>query len=282
MKFETNLSAKDKKTIAGILGAAAVFAFCWYTIRPTITDIGSISEDIVQAQLVKDQYRGKIMNLSSAESIYGKVVSDLNESTSEFYPIMRSSDIDRMMTSYILGFGLNPEDFYITMPDGPVVEAPYIYANIPERAARTTPSPTPTPAATSGSSGSSGSSRSGSSNSTPKVDPVESLTVPYNRARDNATSTAYSGVECAEITYVVVGTPEACQDLIDDLAAKPSIRLTGYEWSEMDKVPVENEEDGTIDYVESDLVRLRVDFNLYMADITDYDALVSEAVENAG
>lgn len=283
MAFETNLSAKDKKTIAGVLGAAAVFAFSWFAIRPVITDIGSLSEDIIQAQQIKEQYKSKIMSLSSAESVFGKAVADLGESTSEYYPVMRSSDIDRMMTSYVLGFGLYPEDFYITMPEGPVVEAPYIYSDI--QSASTTPAPTATPTPIAVNTDTSSSTADASLNgSTPALNSalqVESLTVPYNRARDNASSTAYSGIQCVELTYVVVGTPEACQALIDDLSVKPSMRLTGFEWSELDQIQIE-QEDGTTEFVDNDNVRLRVEFNLYMTDVTDYDALVSDAVDNAG
>ncbi len=274
MKFETNLSTKDKKTIALVLGAGVVFIFGWFAIRPIVTSLTVIDADIEHAEMLQMQYKSKILNLSSAEALFNRAVNDLNESTEEYYPIMRSSDIDRMMTSYILDFGLYPEDLYITMPDGAVEEEPYVYSSIAGTTVYFTEEiTTDTSIVVTNSS-------STSSSSTDTADePVENLLIPYNRARSQASSTATSGIQCANLTYVVVGSREECQALIDDLSNKPSMRVTGYEWSEVDDIPVE-QEDGSIEYEDSGLVRLRIEFNLYMADVTDYQALVSEAVDS--
>ena len=104
-KLETNLSAKDKATIAIVLFVGAVFVFSWYAIRPAIMSIRSLSDDIDQAKIQEIQCRGKVMSLASAESVFEKVVTDLNDSTSGYYEIMTSSQIDRMVTNYVLSSG---------------------------------------------------------------------------------------------------------------------------------------------------------------------------------
>jgi hypothetical protein len=109
---------------------------------------------------------------------------------------------------------------------------------------------------------------------------VDSLFAPYNDARSFAVSTASSGIYCVTLSYTVTGSEEACQALIDDLSVKPSIRLTGFEWQEVDPI-AEEQEDGTVVYIEADTVRLTVDFNLYMTDIADYEEVVQEAVDAA-
>lgn len=277
MKFESNLNDKDKKTIALVLGAAVVFMFIWFGIRPTINDIKELDDDIDSASLIQTEYKNKIINLSSAETVFNKAVTDLSDSTEEYYPMMQSSEIDRMMTSYVLGFGLYPESLSITMPTDTVAEAPYVYSGIQVVTSRPTPTPSPTPTPAAGSS----STSSSDNNSTYMPEQVESLFVPYNRARSSATSTATSGIYCVNLSYTVTGTQEDCQALIDDLSVKPSVRLTGFEWDEVDPIVVEDVEEGTIEYVDSGLVRLRVDFNLYMTDIADYAAIVEEAVDAA-
>ena len=149
-KLETNLSAKDKATIAVVLFVGIVFVFSWYAIRPTVMSIRSLSDDIDQAKVVEIQSRGKVMSLTSAESAFGRVVSDLRDSTDGFYDVMTSSQIDRMATNYVLSFGLFPEDLYITMPNGPVEEIPYAYSPSAIRQASmviATPTPTPDPIA---------------------------------------------------------------------------------------------------------------------------------------
>ena len=282
-KFETNLSEKDKITIAILLFGAAVFMFAWFMIRPTITQINEISDDIDQETVIQTTYRNKLINLASAESAFDTVTAELADSTSDFYESMRSSGIDRMMTNYVMSFGLYPEDLTITMPDGPVAEIPYQYSeamiNQTERAYVPTPTPTPvvTRAADSSDSGSESQSLSASAAATM----VDSLFVPYQDARIKATSTETSGVECASITIVVNGSAAACQAMIDDLCTKPSLRITGFAWSAVDSIEVFDEETGTVEIVDSGLMRLRVNINLYMADIADYQALVAEAAETA-
>ena len=278
MKFESNLNDRDKKTIALVLGAAVVFLFCWFGIRPTVNDILELDGDIDTASLKQVEYKNKIINLSSAEAIFDRAVSDLSDSTEEYYPMMQSSDIDRMMTSYVLEFGLYPESMNITMPVEPVVEAPYVYSGIEQVTVTPAPLPTatPTPAANSTGSG------SGSNESATYIpEQIDSLFVPYNDARTNAVSTASSGIYCVTLSFTVTGSEEDCQALIDDISVKPSIRLTGFEWSEIDPIAVVNEEESTIEYIESDQVRLRVDFNLYMTDIADYEEVVQDAVDAA-
>lgn len=288
-KFETNLSQKDKMTIVGFLAFAGVFMFAWFGIRPAVTDIKSLSDDIDHATVVEAQYRNKIINLSSSEAIFERAVSDLNDTTADFYEKMPSSSIDRMMTNYVLGFGLYPEDLYIGMPNGPVEEVPYIYSEAMARQVSsvveevTEPTPTPIEVSiglSSGSSSSTQTAESGSAGSNFAAETlVESLVVPYTSAMNSAGSTSSSGVEAVDITMIMTGNPDTCQALIDDLSTQPSVRITGFTWSAVDQVERINEETGEVELVDSDDVRLKVDIRLYMVDIVDYEASVTEAVE---
>ena len=288
-KFETNLSAKDKATIAVVLFAGLMFAFVWYAIKPAITSITSLNEDIEQAKITQAQYKGKIMNLASAESVFGSVTEDLYTSTSDFYDVMTSSQIDRMLTNYVLSFGLFPEDLTITLPTEPVDEIPYTNSSLAETRASSVPAtPTPTPievntgASGSSSSSDAASSSSGSSASTANASNVESLIVPYSQARSAAGSTASSGVYAADVILVMTGNESTCQALIDDLCTNPSVRITGFDWLEDVMVSEVDEESGEINLVESGMVRLQVNLRLYMTNVADYEALVSDAVEAAG
>jgi len=283
-KLETNLSNKDKATIAVVLFVGVVFVFSWYAIRPAIMSIRALSDDIDQAKTVEIQSRGKVMSLTSAESVFDRVVSDLRDSTDDYYEVMTSSQIDRMATNYVLSFGLFPEALYITMPNGPVEETPYVYSSAADRQANmavAAPTPTPDPLedAVENVTNTVTSVVNGTDASATQV---ESLFVPYNQARDVATSTQFSGVQAADLTLVMTGSETACQTLIDDLCHKPSIRLVGFEWSRVEPINVVDEETGEVVRVESDTYRLRVDLRLYMTDVADYEALVSDAVEAAG
>ncbi len=279
-KIETNLSNKDKVTIAVVLFVGIVFVFCWYAIRPTIMSIRSLSDDIEQARIVEAQSRGKVMSLTSAEAVFGRVTSDLADSTDDYYDVMTSSRLDHMATNYVLSFGLFPEDLYISMQGTPVDETPYLYSQAALDQANMTPAPTPepdpvltTPAP--------GAAVDGTDNQAESTQ-VVSLFVPYNQARDVATATQNSGVYAADLTLVMTGSESACQALIDDLCSKHSLRITGFSWLPVDPVERANEESGTVELVQPDYVRLQVNVRLYMADVADYASLVSDAVQAAG
>ena len=269
MAMQTNLSKKDKFTIAIVLFAGLAFALIWFLIRPTITSIITINDEIEQAEITQTEYKNKIMFLSSAEAIYGKAVEDLNESTADFYPVMDSSEVDRMVTSYVLESGLFAENLLIRMPSGAVVEAPYAYAEVAQTGAAPVVSDD--------------GSDDGSDADADTATAVGSsdLLSPYSNARNNARSTEPSGVQCASVTLVVTGSRSTCQAFIDDMCTKPAMRITGYSWSRVDMVEQYNPRTNTVELVDPGIVRLQISFNLYMADVTDYDAAVTDAVNDA-
>lgn len=248
MALQTSLAKKDKITIAVILFAGVIFMFIWFLIKPTISSIITLNDKIEEAEIKQTENKNKIMYLHSAEALYGKAVDDLNESTADFYEIMDSSEIDRMVTSYVLKKGLFSENLIIKMPNEPVNESPYIYADIDN-------STYEIPSANGG---------------------TDTLLTPYITARSNSTSTGSSGVQRVALTLVVTGSRQTCQAFIDDISTKPAVRVTGFEWGKVEYIEVYNEETGRYEQKNTGKIRLRISFNLYMADIADYDVAVSE------
>lgn len=274
MAIQTNMSKKDKATIAILIFAAAIFMIIWFLIRPAITTIRNTDEKILQAELKQTQNRNKITLLSSSDAVYGKSVQDLTSSTVEFYGLMDSSEIDRMVTSYVLKSGLFAEDLVINMPAGYVKESPYVYSTLNTKNTKNTANnsaaskPTTTPAPTK----KPGTTASANTNTT-----VEGLTVPYNTARDRSTSTEFSGVQCVGLKLVCTGSQSVCQAFIDDISTKPAVRVTGFTWSKVEPVEIYNEETGRSEQKDSGKVRLTITFNLYMTEIADYSAVTPDS-----
>ena len=253
MAMQTNLSTKDKLTITIVLYCGIIFMVIWFLIRPTIASILNTNDKIEQARLTQDQYRSKVIYLSSGEAIYAKAVDDLNTSTEDFYRIMDSSEIDKLVTSYVLKSGLFSESLIINMPKGPVEEAPYTYSTISANS-------------------------SASSTTTTSDSSIGDLLSPYNTARNGSKSTQASGVQCVGLTLVITGSRSSCQAFIDDVASKPAVRVTGFSWEKVDKIEVVNQETGSVELTDPGTARLRIDINLYMADVADYEASVTDAV----
>ncbi len=256
MAMQTNLSKKDKMTIAIVLFIALVFVISWFLIRPTISATLNIEDKIEQDRLTEKEYKEKILYLTSAEALYGKAVDDLNESTADYYEMMDSSEIDRMVTSYVLNSGLFSESLIIKMPEDTVDESPYLYATGSDTAAP-------------------------SSDTAADTADSDGLLAPYSNARYNTTSTKSSGVKCVSLTLVVTGSRKACQALIDDICTKKAVRITGFSWEKVDMIEEIDPVTGVTSLRDPGTARLRIDVNLYMADVADYESAVSEAVNDA-
>ena len=256
MAMQTNLSKKDNITIAILVFAAVIFMIIWFLIKPAVSSIMTTDDKIRQAELKQNQYKSKIMLLNSSDAIYNKSVEDLDASTVDFYKIMNRSEIDRMVTSYVLKSGLFAENLVINMPVEPYKESPYIYSEINNKKDKKSDTADPS--------------------SADKKD-AESLTIPYTNAKNKCKSTESSGVMCADLTLVVTGSRSVCQAFIDDICSKPAIRVTGFKWSKVDPVEVYNEETKRYEKKDSGNVRLSISFNLYMADVADYSTAVNDS-----
>lgn len=258
MAMQTNLSKKDKMTIAIVLFAGAVFGLVWFLIRPTVTSILTTTEKIIEEKATQTNYKNKIIFLSSGEALYEKAVEDLNDSTADYYDVMDSAEIDKMVTSYVLQSGLFAENLVIELPKSSVEEEPYTYSSI---------------------SGQTSYSSSNDEEDTVTVttnDGVDALTTPYNTARNNCTSTASSGVTRVGITLVVTGSRSDCQAFIDDICTKPAVRIESFSWDSVEMIEQYDPETSTVTLVDPGTVRLHISLYLYMADVADYQVVVSD------
>lgn len=269
MKFETNLRAQDKKTIGIVLYVAVIALFSWYLIRPAWIKLGDLDDKLKEASSTRQENQMKSINLGTAEVLYSKAVTDIDESTKDFYDVMDNSEIEKMGTEYVLNFGLMPVDFIIDIRDGSAIaEVPYLYSGI-ESSEDTSyiveedyddllAEPTEAAAGT----GIDYASITGMD--------VQSLQTYYTKAVNGATSTIESEVQCAKITIVVSGKQAKCQALIDDITKNPSIRVTGFSWSDAEPVYKEDEA-GNRTILNYGQKTLRLDLNFYMTDKPQFE-----------
>ena len=263
MKLDTNLRPQDKRTIAIVLYIGIVVLFGWYMIRPAAMKIGELDDKIRAAEATKQEYKMKAMQLASAEILYNRAVTDINASTVKFYDVMNNSQIEKMGTMYILGFGLTPVDFLVDIRDGSyVVEAPYAYSDV--TVAKATNATTDT----SKTSNSTGKKNLKDASYLATLD-VKSLQAYYNQAIAEANTTQFAEVQCANITIVVQGTEEKCQKLIDDITKKPSIRVNGFFWTDAKEIWVEDEK-GNKTLMNPDYKELRVSLRFYMTEKPEF------------
>ncbi len=255
MKFDTNLSRQDKRTIAIVVYFAVVALFAWYFIRPAWVKLGTLDDQIDTARSEQAINRSKIINLSSAESLYDKAVSDITDSTADFYDVMDNSEIEKLVTEYVLSYGLTPVNFVIDIRDGSYcAEQPYIYADM-EAVSNSDPNAGQDVADATETSG----------------DETQSLLVAYYNALSNTDQTTMSQVQCAKISILITGNGATEQQLIDDLTKNPSVRITGFTWSAATPAAIENE-DGTVTVINQNDRQLSIDLNFYMSEKPEFDS----------
>lgn len=259
MRLDTSLKPQDKRTILIVLYAAIVVLFSWYLIRPAAMRTVELDDKIRTAEVTKQEYKMKTLQLGTAEVLYGKAVKDITDSTKTFYDVMDNSQIEKMGTSYVLGFGLLPIDFVVDIRDGSFVnEEPYVFAKVkkvspPAEEKKTSKKPdlkNPASIAT--------------------LD-VKSLQAYYNQAIAGVTKTEPSEVERAKISIVVQGTQAKCQSLIDDITKKSSIRVTGFSWSNAKEIWTVDEM-GNKTLLNPDYKELRLDLYFYMTAKPDFNS----------
>ena len=280
MNHNSTLTERDKKLLYMLVFIVIIFIFGWYIIRPLYKKTVADQEAIILASSLQSSNEAKVIGLSSAQGLTDKFTKDLAESTSVYYEYMDSSEIDKLVTSYILKNGLRARDLTITMPDGYVTETPYIYSDITvygespyietvEETDEDTEKSTDKEEKIKSSSYYKDAVLGTITGYRPEeisivATPMES----YASGEESAVTTDSSEILCVKLSIVVEGDPETEQKVIDDLTHNPSLRVTGFNWIQLDPVTYVLD-DGSIVVVESELNQLQLSVNLYMKDKTE-------------
>ena len=263
--MEATLTPRDKKLLYMLGFIVILFVLGWVLMRPIIKSIMETDEDIVSAQALKQQNENKVMGLTSAQILMDTFEEDLEEAIGEYYAPMDSSEIDKMFTMYVLGFGLRAKDLLIAMPISALEEMPYKHSEIGKVLAARESSSSSSSSDTASEETDTDSSSEGISADDLMVNFVKTPLEVYSEKQMMVKDTTASGVRAADVTIVLTGTADRAQKLLDDILVKPSVRVTGFAWDEMPPV-VRTLEDGTVLVSDSREKQLTVRLRLYMYD----------------
>ena len=279
----TTLTERDKKLLYMLVFIVIIFIFGWCLIRPLYKHTVEDQESIEIAASLKTSNQTKVMNVGAAVALTGKFREGLTDAYEIYYDYMDSSEIDKLVTSYILRKGLLARDLTITMPSGYVSESPYTHSNI--RVGNTSSSVsaseetiddlmgTTTTTATVSDTDEINSSAyykdavEGLINpqDTQEMALIQTATDAYMNGMRNSSGTTGSGILCVGLSIVVEGDQAEEQAIIDELTHNPSLRVTSFNWVQLDPVTFLLE-DGSILVVDSETSQLHISVNLYMKD----------------
>ena len=282
----TTLTERDKKLLYMLVFIVIIFIFGWCLIRPLYKNTVEDQENIEIAASLKATNQAKFMNVGAATALTGKFREDLTEASAIYYDYMDSSEIDKLVTYYILKKGLLARDLTITMPTGYVSESPYAHSNVnvvSSYSVSTSAETIEDLMGTSTNTSTTDSDEDEINSSAYYKDAVEGLINPqdtqeialiqtatdaYMNGIRNASSTTEAGILCVNLSIVVEGDKAEEQAMIDELTHNPSVRVTGFNWVKLDPVTFLLE-DGSILVVESEVSQLYISVNLYMKDKVD-------------
>lgn len=243
------MTERDKKILLALIIVVIVFLFSYYGIRPLVKSTKETNEEIEEQQIIYDENEYKLMDLPLQEMINGDLEEDIIEARKPFYPMMTSDEVDKLLTSQALNYGLYSYDMSISIDDEPCELKAYQYSEKAlnggnEEKKETVQSAEDMLNETSG---------------TADSEMKDSLEVVYEADYSKTT-----GIYTAKVSMRLGGDEAYLRKFIDDLAkVDQKLRITSYKWT-TDRKMVYNES-GTVYEVVIEK-SLNVNIELYMCE----------------
>lgn len=276
MNFSSAITERDKKLLYGLLFIVIIFFFGWCLIRPLYKSIAETSERIEEESLIRSANESKVIGLQSAKTLTDKFEQDLSDATADYYPLMDSSEIDKLVTTYILSKGLIARSLSIQMPTDTVSEKPYIYSDLKLEPVAVNTEVAQTEETVTNTEEEDDNSKTYFTNAvlgfltgyeSEKMTIIDTPVEEYTGSLARTNDTSASGIYCVTLSITVEGDEETEQAIIDELSHNPSLRLVNFNWITLDPITY-LQEDGSVLIYESDSKILSFTVNLYMTDKT--------------
>lgn len=123
------VTERDKKLLVllamFIIAVAAVVLF----IMPSLETASQLKENIEIANMDKTKMENDIQLFASSQKTNEKLTEELTSVSKNFYGLLDSNEIDKMLTGMVLNSGLSVKNLVITPNDVPKTISPY-YASM--------------------------------------------------------------------------------------------------------------------------------------------------------
>lgn len=130
--MKLTITEHDKKLLYFLAIFVIVVGFGGLVIRPLVVANLQISKKLEQAQEEKSNLEQKVGLSTSSKKVYDSLSKDLKKSVSDFYPMMKSEEVDKMITDLLLDYGVFSRDLDIQMGTEEVQIKPYGKENVEE------------------------------------------------------------------------------------------------------------------------------------------------------
>ena len=110
------VTERDKKLLVFLAIFVVVVGLGAGVILPLLSKSQELREELTQAQLEQTEKEQKVLSLSTMEKRKKEAEASLEEMKKEFYGVMQSKDIDKMLTEMALSNGVVVNEMDIAMP----------------------------------------------------------------------------------------------------------------------------------------------------------------------
>ena len=125
MKLELKITQHDKKLLYFLAIFVIVVGFGFLVIRPLVVANLEVSKKLSVAQEQKSDLEQKVGLSTSSKKVYDTLLKDLEKSVANFYPMMKSEEIDKMITDLLLDYGVFSRELDIQVGTDEVELKPY-------------------------------------------------------------------------------------------------------------------------------------------------------------
>lgn len=128
--MKTNMTESDKRLLTGMFLFVIIVAIGYWGILPQVKRYRALESKIEKEEDEKKLNQMKIANLGLIEMQAEEYEEKISERKDEFYQIMKSSEIDKMMTEMATDSDLDIYELNFTMPSSPTERMAYQYSSL--------------------------------------------------------------------------------------------------------------------------------------------------------
>ena len=128
--MKTNMTEKDKRLLFILTVGVIIVAIGYWGVRPQLKKYIELETKIAQQEEEKSINQLKIANAANIEMQADDYEQRIAEQKDEFYQVMNSSEIDRMMTQMAIDEKLEVYDLQFSIPEIPSGREAYQYSEL--------------------------------------------------------------------------------------------------------------------------------------------------------
>lgn len=217
------MTERDKKLLVFLASFLIIVGFAVLVFLPGMEKIDALNLEVDEAVETQQEMEIKVASLLQMNKNYEDTADQYQKAVKDFYPLMKSQEVDRLLTEIVLKCGLTATQLNIVMPGEPVVLTPYVGSALALEEEDRQEDGSEENADADDSTGSSADADADeSTDSLADADADD----PEDAADE---SEAKSLVYAADISLTVKGTQENTRRLLDQLSGYPAIRLCGFQ-----------------------------------------------------